>query len=112
MIVGEGGVEVPGSVATKNDTLRLVRYWATEIIHLDFAFFLYGSSGSSEWRTREFASRRLTTISKLIGEEEVTKAFRQTEQAQEGRSGEVARDTKEGQQMSVRECEVRCGVTE
>jgi hypothetical protein len=42
------------------------------------------------------------TISKLIGREEVTKAFRQTEQAQEGRSGEVARDTKEGQQMSVR----------
>jgi hypothetical protein len=62
MIVGEGGVEVPGFVATKNDTLRLVRYWATEIIHLDFAFFLYGSSGSPEWRTREFTNRRLTTI--------------------------------------------------
>jgi hypothetical protein len=78
-IVGEGGLEVPGFVATKDEILQLVRYWATEIIHLDFAFFLYGSTGSSEWRTREFANRRLTTISALIGEEEVNKAFRKAE---------------------------------
>src|ERR1700730_13252943 len=81
MIVGEGGVEVPGFVATKNEILQLARYWATEIIDLNFEFFLYQSTGSSEWRTREFAHRRLNTIGKLIGEEEVTKAFRQAEQA-------------------------------
>lgn len=72
---------MPAFVATKNEILQLVRYWATEIIDLDFAFFLYGSSGSSEWRTREFANRRLDTISKLIGEEEVTKTLRLAEQA-------------------------------
>jgi hypothetical protein len=38
-----------------------VRYWATEIIDLDFTFFLYGFKGSSEWRTGEFANRRLNT---------------------------------------------------
>jgi hypothetical protein len=81
MIVGDGGVEVPSFLATKNEILQLVRYWAKEIIDSDFVFFLYGATGSSEWRTREFANRPLNTISKLIGEEEVTKAFRQTEQA-------------------------------
>lgn len=54
---------------TKNEMLQLVRYWATEIIHLDFSFFLYGITGSSEWRTREFANRRLNTIRKLIGQQ-------------------------------------------
>jgi hypothetical protein len=44
-------------------------------------FFLYGTTGSSEWRTREFANRGLNTISELIGDEEVTKALRQAEQA-------------------------------
>jgi hypothetical protein len=88
MIVGDGGVEVPGFVATKNEMLQLARYWAKKIIDLDFVFFLYGSTGSSEWRTNEFANRRLNTISKLIGEEEVTNAFRQAEPGycQRGRS--------------------------
>ena len=70
MIVGEGGLEVPGLVPTKYETLLLVRAWAVEILHLDFGFFLYGSVGSSEWRTREFANRRLSAIAKSIGEEE------------------------------------------
>jgi hypothetical protein len=75
MIVGVGG-EVPGFVDTKSEILQLVRYWAKKIIDLDFVFFLYGSTGSFEWRTNEFANRRLNTISKLIGEEEVNKSFR------------------------------------
>jgi len=81
MIVGDGGVEVPGFVATKNEILQLVRYWAKKIIDLDFWFFLYGCSGSSEWRTGAFANRRLDRISTLIGEEEVTKACKEAEQA-------------------------------
>jgi hypothetical protein len=81
MIVGEGGVQVPGFVATKDEILQLVRYWATEIIDLDYVYFLYGCTGSSEWRTRQFANRRLNTISNFIGNEEVTKAFRDAEEA-------------------------------
>ena len=79
-IVGEGGVEVPEFVATKHELLALGRHWATEIIHLDFKYFHYGCTGSSELRTREYANRRLNTISKVIGEEEVRKGFRQAEQ--------------------------------
>ena len=81
MIVGKRGLEVPGFVATKHEIIQLVRYWATEIIDLDFEFFLYGCTGSSEWRTREFANRRLDRITNLIGEEEATKAWKQAEQA-------------------------------
>jgi hypothetical protein len=81
MVVGKGGLEVPGFVATKHEILQLVRYWATEIIDLDFEFFLYGCVGSSEWRTREFAHRRLDRITNLIGEEEATTAWKQAEQA-------------------------------
>ncbi len=45
MIIGEGGgLEVPGFVATKNEILQLVLYWASEILNLDFGFFLYGCS--------------------------------------------------------------------
>jgi hypothetical protein len=77
MIVGEGGVEGPGFVATKNEILQLVRYWTTEIVDLDFSFFLHGATGSSEWRTREFANRRLNAIGKLIGQREVTTAVEQ-----------------------------------
>jgi hypothetical protein len=77
MIVGEGGLEVPGLVPTKYESLLLMRAWAGEILDLDFGFFLYGSVGSSEWRTREYANRR--TIATSIGEEEVKKAFKQAE---------------------------------
>jgi hypothetical protein len=80
-IVGDGGVEVPGFVATKNELVQLVQYWATEIVDLDFEYFLYGCTGSSEWRTHQFANRRLNAISKVIGEKEVREAFRQAEQA-------------------------------
>jgi hypothetical protein len=80
MIVGEGGLEMPGLVTTKNETLQLVRYWANEIVGLDFTFFLYGCVGSSDWRIREYACRRLDTIAKSIGEEEVKKVFAQAEQ--------------------------------
>jgi hypothetical protein len=79
-IVGQGGVEVPKFVATQNEILQLVRYWASEIIDLDFDYFLYGCTGSSEWRTRQFANRRLNTISKFIGKAEVKNAFKQAEQ--------------------------------
>ena len=40
MIIGEGGgLEVPGFVATKNEILQLVLYWASEILNLDFGVF-------------------------------------------------------------------------
>ena len=81
MIVGEGGVEVPAFVATRNELFQLARYWATEIIKLDFDYFIYRSLGSSEWRTGEFAARRLDTVSQFIGEGDARKAVKEAEQA-------------------------------
>jgi hypothetical protein len=78
-ITGDGGVEV-SFVPTKNEVLQLARYWATEIITLDFYFFLYGQTGSEEWRTYLFAERRLNRISQLVGEEEVRNAFKDAEE--------------------------------
>jgi hypothetical protein len=79
-IIGEGGVEVPGCVATKYEWIQIVKHWSTGIIDSDFSYFLYACTGSSEWRTREYANRRLNTIAKSIGEEEVQRAFKQAEQ--------------------------------
>src|SRR5437867_6154630 len=73
-IVGQGGVEVPGYIVTKAEILQLVLYWATEILEIEFAYFLYGCSGSSEWRTGQYAQRRLNSISSFIGENEMNKA--------------------------------------
>ena len=79
MIVGEGGLEVPEFVVTKQELLELARYWATEITERDFTFFLYGSTGSSEVHSQVFAHRRLNRIRNLIGQDEVAKAFTQAE---------------------------------
>lgn len=85
MIVGEGGVEVPGFVATRNEVFQLARYWATEIIKLDFDYFIYRSLESSLCRIRDFAARRLDTMSKFIGEEDARRALTDAEQAFEKR---------------------------
>lgn len=81
IIAGKGGVEVAGFVATKDELLQLARYWATEILNLDFTYFLYQCTGSSEWRTSLFARRRLDRIADLIGTQEVSNAFNEAEQA-------------------------------
>lgn len=80
VIVGGDGLEVPGFVATKHEIKQIVRHWATEIIDLDFEFFLYACTGSSEWRTRAFANRRLHKIASFIGEDEVRRIFGEAEQ--------------------------------
>jgi hypothetical protein len=75
-VVGEGGLEMPGYKATKYQAIQIIKLWAAEMIDSDFDYFLYGSTGSTEWRTREYANRRLNTIAKSIGEEEVKRAFK------------------------------------
>ena len=67
-IVGEGGLEIPGFKATQYEAIQIVKHWVGEILDLDFDYFLYGSTGSSEWRTHEYANRRLNTIAKSIGD--------------------------------------------
>jgi hypothetical protein len=66
---------------TRNELHQLARYWATEIIDLDYDFFLYGGTGSSEWRVREFANRRLSTMCTLLGADVVENIVSEAEQA-------------------------------
>jgi len=74
---GPGAVEIPGFVPTRHELIRLVKYWATVEIELDFDCFVYQCTGSSEIRRGPFASRRIARIAEALGEEEVAKAVRE-----------------------------------
>ena len=78
-IVGEGGVEKPDFVPIGHEVHVLLKYWVTTLTDLDFDSFLYASTGSSEWRTRAFARRRLNRLLKVIGKEAGEKAYREAE---------------------------------
>jgi hypothetical protein len=79
-IVGGGGSEVPGFEITKNEILQLARYWSGKLIDLEFDYFATGCTGSTEWRTSEFARRRLSRIADFVGDEEVRNVFEEAEQ--------------------------------
>ena len=83
-------------MATRNEVFQLARYWVTEIIKLDFDYFVYRSLESSRWRIREFAARRLDTISRFIGEEDARKAVKEAEQAFEKRVDPLSRKNFKG----------------
>jgi hypothetical protein len=68
-INGEGGREVPEFVATRHELKQLAAYWAEERLEQDFDWFLYQSSGSSEWRWSAFISRRLNRLAEVLGQE-------------------------------------------
>lgn len=74
---GPGAVEIPGFVATRHELIQLVKYWATVETDLDFYWFVYQCTGSSEIRLRPFAGRRISRIAEALGEEEVAKAVRE-----------------------------------
>jgi hypothetical protein len=68
-INGEGGREVPEFVATRHELKQLAAYWAEERLEQDFDWFLYQSSGSSEWRWSAFINRRLNRLAEVLGQE-------------------------------------------
>ena len=78
-IVGEGGVEKRDYVPIGHELCVLLKYWVTTLTDLDFDSFLYASTGSSEWRTRAFARRRLNRLLQVIGKEAGEKAYHEAE---------------------------------
>jgi hypothetical protein len=68
-ISGEGGEEMPEFVATRHELKELAEYWASERIEHDFDWFLYQSTGSSEWRWSAYINRRLNRLGEILGEE-------------------------------------------
>jgi hypothetical protein len=49
-------------------------------IPIQFDYFLYTSTGSTEWRLDAFASRRVDRIATLLGEGEVQKVIQEAEE--------------------------------
>jgi hypothetical protein len=75
-INGEDGKEVPEFVATKHELEQLAEYWALEGIEHDFDWFVYQSTGSSEWRWSVYIDRRLNRLSEILGPEEMQRAHK------------------------------------
>jgi hypothetical protein len=73
---GKGGEEVPAFVPTKHELIELAKYWWKEVLDLDFCWFLYQCTGSTEIRLRPFAIRRIDRIADAVGADEVNKAIR------------------------------------
>lgn len=76
---GPDSAEVPDFAPTRHELIQLVKYWATVALGLQFDYFLYSSTGSTEWRLGAFASRRINRIAIPLGEVEVQKAIREAE---------------------------------
>jgi len=77
---GPDSVEIPDFAPTRHELIQLVKYWATATLELQFDYFLYTSTGSTEWRLDAFASRRINRIATLLGEVEVQKAIQEAEE--------------------------------
>lgn len=74
---GPDSVEMPEFVPTRYELLQLGKYWVTLALDLQFDFFLYAQTGSSEWRREVFAKRRVGRIAKILGREQVDKLIDQ-----------------------------------
>ena len=68
-INGEDGKEVPDFVPTLHELKQLASYWVHERIDHDFEWFAYQQTGSSEWRSSVFISRRLNRLAEILGED-------------------------------------------
>lgn len=72
---GEGGIEVPDFVPTRNELLQLVKYWERVTLEIEYFWFLYQQTGSTDIRMRPFALRRINRIADVLGEEAVKQAI-------------------------------------
>jgi hypothetical protein len=66
---GPGSVQVPDFNVSKFELGLLARHWAEVYLDHDLFWVVHRSTGSSNWRTLEYAVRRLTRIAELAGEE-------------------------------------------
>jgi hypothetical protein len=89
-ISGTGAAECPTFVPTHKELLELARYWSRELLHCDTVCFLYGYSGSSEWRLIEYANRRLERIADILGDDNVKAIFTEVENEFRTKWGESA----------------------
>ena len=73
---GRGAEEIQGFIATRHELIQLAKYWAKKAIDIEYFWFLYEQTGSSDRRIRAFAWRRVSRIAELVGKE-VNEAVKQ-----------------------------------
>ena len=61
----------PEYTPTRHELQQLAKYWIERILDLDFYWYHTQCTGSSEWREREFAERRLNRLSRVLGRDVV-----------------------------------------
>lgn len=73
-INGPGAEEVEGFLPTRHELSQLAKYWAKVAIDIEYFWFCYQQTGSTEMRRGPFARRRVARIAHLLGEEVVNRA--------------------------------------
>lgn len=71
---GPGAEEVQGFLPTRHELMQLAKYWAKVEIDINYFYFCYQQTGSTEIRRGPFARRRVARIADVLGEEVVKKA--------------------------------------
>ncbi len=69
---GRDAKACPEYTPTHHELKQLAQYWIERILDLDFYWHQTQCTGSSEWREREFAARRLSRLSNVLRHEQTT----------------------------------------
>ena len=54
--------------ATRHELKILARYWYREFMEMELVWFSHRTTGSREWRTAKYATRRLARTRRMIGD--------------------------------------------
>lgn len=76
---GPGAMEVPQFVPTRHELFQLAKYWALTVLDMDFCYFCYQQTGSTEIRLGPFANRRINRIAEYLGASRVQEAWKAAE---------------------------------
>ena len=78
---GPGAAEAAAYVPTRHEVVELVKYWYRRVLDNSCFFFIFGGTGSSEWRVSAFADRRFNRAEAAIGRESVDAAIEEAIEA-------------------------------
>jgi hypothetical protein len=76
---GSEACEVPQFVPTKHELIQIAKYWFQRRLDNDFYLFVFGQTGSSEWRTNVYANRRINRIADILPEQELNQSIEEVE---------------------------------
>ena len=72
---GTVATEVSGFIPTRQELIQLVKYWADEVIELNWFMYIYQQTGSDWLNQISFANCRIGRIGRLLGDDEVKKTI-------------------------------------